>query len=130
MIALYGVVAGLVVMLAARGARRFQTSALRAVLFWLGGAFGVAFAVLSTAALRIPVQRSSPFRFREELTRYAALGAGVIFLLAVLAAALPIMLDALEGRSFASFVAARHVRATKSGFLTVISVLSMAGVGV
>ena len=81
-------------------------------------------------ALRIPVQRNSPFRIREELTRFSALGAGVVFLLAVLAAGLPIILDAVEGRGFVQFVGARHVRATKSGFLTVISVLSMAGVAV
>jgi lipoprotein-releasing system permease protein len=62
--------------------------------------------------------------------RFGALFTGVVFLLAVLAAGLPLMLDALERRSFVSYVGARHVRATKSGFLTVISVLSMAGVGV
>jgi lipoprotein-releasing system permease protein len=48
----------------------------------------------------------------------------------VLAATLPWLLDRLEGRSFISFVGARHVRATKSGFLTVISVLSICGVAV
>jgi lipoprotein-releasing system permease protein len=53
-----------------------------------------------------------------------------VFLVAVLVAGLPIVLDAIEARGFTSFVGARHVRATKSGFLTVISVLSMAGVAV
>ncbi len=53
--------------------------------------------------------------------------AGVLFLLIVLTALLPMLLDALENRSFSSFVGARHVRATKSGFLTVISILSMSG---
>jgi lipoprotein-releasing system permease protein len=126
----YALVAALVLMLLWRGAQRLKTSAVRGVLLWLGGAFGVAFAVLSTLALRIPVQRNSPFRIKEEAVRFAALGAGVVFLLAVLAAGLPIILDAVEARGFTSFVGARHVRATKSGFLTVISVLSMAGVGV
>jgi lipoprotein-releasing system permease protein len=130
MIGFYVLVAGLVIMLLIRGVRRFQKAPVRGVLFWLGGAFGAAFAVLTTLALRIPSTRNSPFRIKEEAVRFAALGSGVIFLLAVLAAALPMILDAVEGRSFSSFVAARHVRATKSGFLTVISVLSMAGVGV
>jgi lipoprotein-releasing system permease protein len=36
----------------------------------------------------------------------------------------------VEGRSFVPFIAARHVRSSKSGFLTVISILSILGVGV
>jgi lipoprotein-releasing system permease protein len=130
LIGLYVVAAALVVMLVVRGARRFSESPLRAGVWWLGGALGVAFSVLSTLAIRMPTQRSAPFRMKDELVRFGALGAGVFFLLAVLAALLPIILDALEGRSFTSFVGARHVRATKSGFLTVISVLSMSGVAV
>jgi lipoprotein-releasing system permease protein len=102
----------------------------RAILWFLGAGLGGVFAVLSVLAIRTPHQRGAPFRMREELVRFGALGAGVIFLLAVLAALLPLILDALERRSFTSFVGARHVRATKSGFLTVISILSMAGVGV
>ncbi|HEY8943539.1 MAG TPA: ABC transporter permease, partial [Polyangiaceae bacterium] len=38
------------------------------------------------------------------------------------------VLDRVERSGFVSFVAARHVRAHKSGFLTVISVLSISGV--
>src|SRR6185436_9627056 len=70
------------------------------------------------------------FSMKNQIIRFTALGTGVIFLLTVLAALLPLILDALERRGFESFVGARHVRATKSGFLTVISVLSMAGVAV
>src|SRR6185369_6965573 len=44
------------------------------------------------------------------------------------ALAIPYFLDFLERGGFVSFVGARHVRATKSGFLTVISVLSIVGV--
>lgn len=129
-IAFLVVVLALSAMLAVRGARRLEKSAARAVFWWLGTALGLVFALLSTLAARMPVQRSAPFNLREELVRFGALGAGVIFLLIVLSAVLPMILDALEGRSFTSFVGARHVRATKSGFLTVISVLSMAGVAV
>jgi len=91
---------------------------------------GVAFATLSALAARVPSQRGAPFRLREELMRFSALATGVVFFLAVLAAMLPMILDRLEFRGFVSFIGARHVRATKSGFLTVISVLSMAGVAV
>lgn len=118
-------------LLVVRGARRLSKSVPRALFWWFGGALGVAFAVLSTIAVRLPVTRgSAPIVLKNELIRFGALGTGVIFLLIALAALLPILLDALERRSFASYVGARHVRATKSGFLTVISVLSMAGVAV
>ncbi|MCK6586887.1 MAG: FtsX-like permease family protein [Polyangiaceae bacterium] len=102
----------------------------RAVAWWFGGVMGVAFAVLATLAARMPTGRATPFRLRDEVVRFSALGTGVIFLLFVLAALLPVILDRLEQRGFTPFVGARHVRATKSGFLTVISVLSMAGVAV
>ena len=130
MIGFYVLVAGFAAMLVVRGAQRVSAAPVRGVLLFLGAAFGAAFAVLATLALRIPVVRNSPFRIQEEAFRFAALGAGVVFLTAVLVALLPIILDAIEARSFSSFVGARHVRATKSGFLTVISVLSMLGVGV
>jgi lipoprotein-releasing system permease protein len=39
-------------------------------------------------------------------------------------------MDRMEGRTFVSFVATRHVRSQKSGFLTVISVLSICGVAI
>jgi lipoprotein-releasing system permease protein len=129
-IAFLVVVLALSAMLAVRGVRRLEKSVPRALFWWLGTALGLVFALLSTLSARMPVQRSAPFNWREELVRFGALGAGVFFLLIVLSAALPMILDALEGRSFTSFVGARHVRATKSGFLTVISVLSMAGVAV
>lgn len=102
----------------------------RAIAWWIGATMGVAFSVLATLTARMPVGRAAPFRLSDELIRFTALGTGVIFLLFVLGALLPIILDRLEGRGFTPFVGARHVRATKSGFLTVISVLSMAGVAV
>lgn len=120
---------------------------VRAALGVVGGLMGVAFAVLYAIArvlehharLRaqevlgasdpdsIPSQ-NLPFDFRDEIIRYSSLGAGVIFLIFFLAALMPLALDLLERAAFTPFVAARHVRATKSGFLTVISVLSILGV--
>jgi lipoprotein-releasing system permease protein len=119
----------------------------RVALGVVGGVMGAAFAVLYSIAqvleynarvraaeivgtddlASIP-SSSLPFNLFDEIMRYASLGAGVIFLVFVLAALMPLALDLLEGTSFVPFVAARHVRATKSGFLTVISVLSILGV--
>lgn len=130
-IALVAIVLLVSALLVLRGARRMKTSLPRASFWWLGGVLGVAFAFLSTRAAQLPVQRgSAPILLQHELIRIGALSSGVIFLLIALAALLPILLDALERRTFVSYVGARHVRATKSGFLTVISILSMAGVGV
>jgi lipoprotein-releasing system permease protein len=95
-----------------------------------GSIAGLAFVILSHFAARAPRERFAPFRLRDEIIGFSALGTGVIFLFLLLAAILPILLDALERRTFTSFVGARHVRATKSGFLTAISILSMMGVGV
>jgi lipoprotein-releasing system permease protein len=122
--------AGLVALLVLRAYQRARTSLARAALWALGALAGVAFGVLTTLASSLADRSAAPFRWQDELVRFGALGAGVVFLLAVLAAMLPILLDRLERRSFVSFVGARHVRATKSGFLTVISVLSMSGVAV
>jgi lipoprotein-releasing system permease protein len=55
---------------------------------------------------------------------------GMGFVIGFMALAVPFVLDRLQGRGFVMFVAARHVRASKSGFLTVISVLSILGVAV
>jgi lipoprotein-releasing system permease protein len=103
---------------------------VRAHFWWTGAELGVAFGVLTLLSALHPVAKNEPFRWGREIVHFGALLAGVPFMLACLAAVLPVVLDAFEGRSFSSFVGARHVRATKSGFLTVISVLSMAGVAV
>ncbi|MFO0755561.1 MAG: ABC transporter permease [Byssovorax sp.] len=123
-------VAALTLLLVLRGIRSFEKSAIKGILWLSGAAHGPAFAVLTLLAIRIPSQRGAPFKLNQELVRFGALGAAVIFLVAILLALLPIILDSLEKRSFTSFVGARHVRASKSGFLTVISVLSILGVAV
>ncbi len=132
----WAVVAGLVVALVARGLARVevgggqpkQRSAARMVLGALGALFGVAFAVLMTVSLRLVRAPNEPFDLVAEVIRYSALGTGVVFLGFVMAAAMPLGLDLLERTGFVALVGARHVRATKSGFLTVISVLSILGV--
>ncbi len=114
--------------LAMRG-KRLAGSA-RAVPWGMSAAIGVMFLVLTFRAQGLPVMKGTRYVLADEVVRFGALATGVVFLLAVLAALLPLLLNRLEGRGFLAFVSARHVRATKSGFLTVISVLSICGVAV
>src|SRR5579883_184562 len=88
----------------------------------------VAFAGLTAWTRFLPVLRGSAWSLKDTLVRAGAVLSGVIFVVLALGAMLPLLLDRLEGRTFSAFVAARHVRSQKSGFLTVISVLSICGV--
>lgn len=76
----------------------------------------------------LPNMRGTAWTLQDTIIRAAAILSSVAVIVVVLALLLPYMLDRLEGRRFTSFVAARHVRSQKSGFLTVISVLSICGV--
>ncbi|HVY49168.1 MAG TPA: ABC transporter permease [Minicystis sp.] len=112
-----------------RAVQRTRERFARGIVWWVATAVGLACAALTAMALRLPNEKNAPFVLKNEAIRAGALVSGVVFLVAFLAALLPMVLDALERRGFTSLVGARHVRASKSGFLTVISVLSMAGVG-
>jgi lipoprotein-releasing system permease protein len=100
------------------------------IYFVLANAVGIAFLVLVRIANALPVTKGSKVIMKHEITRASALLTGVVFLLFVLGALLPLILDTLERSGFARFVGARHIRATKSGFLTIISILSICGVAV
>jgi len=102
----------------------------RALVQFLGALFGLAFGGLTYWTTVLPVLRGSAWSLRDTVIRGAAIVSAVFFVLALIAAALPWLLDRLENRSFVSFVGARHVRSQKSGFLTVISVLSICGVAI
>lgn len=78
----------------------------------------------------LPTLRGSAWNIRDAAIRAGAIVSGVAVVIVMMALILPYMLDQLEGRRFTSFVAARHVRSQKSGFLTVISVLSICGVAI
>jgi lipoprotein-releasing system permease protein len=95
-----------------------------------GGAigFGLAHAALAWRASRLPAPHGSVFKIKDEVLRYGAAVTAVFFVVLGMIAILPWVFDRLEGRSFRSFVAMRHVRASKSGFLTIISILSICGV--
>jgi lipoprotein-releasing system permease protein len=78
----------------------------------------------------LPTLRGSAWNVRDALIRASAIVTGVFVVILIMALILPYMLDQLEGRRFTAFVAARHVRSQKSGFLTIISVLSICGVAI
>ena len=79
-------------------------------------------------AYTLPEPERVSFVLADQIVRVCAALFGTISVLTVMVLALPWVLDRLERQGFVNFVAARHVRADKSGFLTVISILSIAGV--
>jgi lipoprotein-releasing system permease protein len=81
-------------------------------------------------ALTLPVQRGSYFVLWHQLVRVGAALCATLFAVCSMGLALPFLFDRFERRGFVSFVAARHVRAGKSGFLTAISILSILGVAI
>lgn len=79
---------------------------------------------------RLPAARGSFFVLWHQLVRVGGALSATGFVLGSLSLALPWVLDRVEGRGFIPFTAARHVRSGKTGFLSIISTLSIAGVGV
>ncbi len=88
-------------------------------------ASGLGFAAFAGWTHFLPPLRGSAWSLRDTLVRIGAVATGVILVVATAIALLPWALDRLEGGTFSSYVAARHVRAQKSGFLTLISGLSI-----
>jgi lipoprotein-releasing system permease protein len=89
-----------------------------------------AFAIFGFWAIRLPTPRGTYFVLWHQIVRVTAVLTGMGFILGAMALLIPRAFDRFEGQSFVPFIAARHVRSQKSGFLTVISVLSIAGVAV
>src|SRR5689334_8790263 len=85
---------------------------------------------LGVWAYSLPEPERVSFVLAHQIIRVGAALFGTLAMLSVMSLSLPWALDRLERRGFVSFVAARHVRASKSGFLTVISILSIAGVAI
>ncbi len=86
---------------------------------------GALFLGLSFWTEKLPKMSGAAWTLRDMLVRAGAILAGVLFMVGTVIALLPWLLDVLERRSFSSYIAARHVRAKKSGFLTLISGLSI-----
>ena len=97
----------------------------RGVLQSVCAAFGGAFVGFTYWTERLPVLRGSAWTVRDALVRASAIGAGVLFLVGTVVALLPWVLDRMEAGPLPTYIAARHVRAKKSGFLTLISGLSI-----
>jgi lipoprotein-releasing system permease protein len=92
------------------------------------GVFFVGFIGLAVWTGLLPQQKGTAFVLWHQIVRVGSVVCGMGTVVGLLALAVPYALDAFERGGFIGFVGARHVRATKSGFLTVISVLSIVGV--
>jgi lipoprotein-releasing system permease protein len=103
--------------------RRKETT--RGVLQSICSGLGVLFVGFTFWTERLPALRGAAWTPRDALVRAGAIATGVLFLVGTVVALLPWWLDRLERGSFATYVAARHVRTKKSGFLTLISGLSI-----
>ncbi|HEY8073610.1 MAG TPA: hypothetical protein VIF62_05865, partial [Labilithrix sp.] len=106
----------------------FASKSVKSFLRLTFGILAVLFVGLIVWVENLPTLRGSAWSIKDTAIRASAILTGVAGVVLVLALLLPFVLDRLEGRRFTSFVAARHVRAQKSGFLTIISVLSICGV--
>jgi lipoprotein-releasing system permease protein len=102
----------------------------RALLLWFTLANLALVAGLGAWAVNLPDPKGTYFVLWHQIVRVGAVLSGAGFLVGFMALAVPVVLDRFEGRSFVPFIAARHVRSSKSGFLTIISVLSVLGVAV
>jgi lipoprotein-releasing system permease protein len=129
-----GVAAGLLLLallvlvsrLLARRAQPGRQRVLVVLTSW-SVALGVA---LGVWAYLLPEPERVSFVLTDQIVRVGAALFGTLSTLSLMSLSLPWALDRLERQGFVSFVAARHVRASKSGFLTVISILSIAGVAI
>jgi lipoprotein-releasing system permease protein len=123
---LAALLAGAMAFLLIRAARDLgRRHTIRGVLELLGAVFGGLFVWFARWTTRLPELRGPAWNLRDALVRSGAIVAGVLFLVATAVAFVPWCLDRLESGSFSLYVAARHVRAKKSGFLTLISGLSI-----
>jgi lipoprotein-releasing system permease protein len=127
-IAVIAAVVLIVVWALIRGLRRLGRAGRRSLLLGVTGLCLVGTLALGAWAGSLPEPKGTYFVLWHQVVRVGAALSATFFVVGFMALALPLALDRVEGRSFVNFVAARHVRATKSGFLTVISMLSIAGV--
>jgi lipoprotein-releasing system permease protein len=111
-------------------ARRVGPRLWRWLLRIFTGLMLVGFVGLGVWTRVLPEAKGTVFVLWHQLVRVGTVLCGMGLVVGISALAVPFVLDALERGGFTWFVSARHVRATKSGFLTVISVLSILGVAV
>jgi lipoprotein-releasing system permease protein len=107
---------------------RVSRGRIRTVIWILTGTCLFGAIGLGTWALSLPEGRATYFELWHQVVRVGVVLCGMGLVLGGTALALPRMLDLFEGGNFVGFVAARHVRSSRSGSLTVISILSVVGV--
>jgi len=110
--------------------RRALRKGGKTLLRWITALSFVLLVGLGGWVKRLPEPRGASFILWHQIVRVGAALSGTAFVVCFMVLAVPWLMDRFEGRGFVAFVAARHVRAQKSGFLTVISLLSISGVGV
>lgn len=86
------------------------------------------FVALGTWSHFLKDGKGTPFSVSAQAVHVGTVISAMGLVVGLSAIGVPYFLDALERGGFVWFVGARHVRSTKSGFLTVISVLSIVGV--
>lgn len=117
---------GAFLFLAWRAAHDFgRRETTRGVLQSLCAVMGILFVGFTFWTLRLPELRGSAWTLRDAAVRAGAIVTGIVFVIGTVVALVPWTLDRLEHGTFTTYVAARHVRAKKSGFLTLISGLSI-----
>jgi lipoprotein-releasing system permease protein len=107
---------------------RIGRSGRRNLLTFLTGTCLLAAAGFSFASIKLPEPVGTYFVLWHQVVRVCAAVFSTLFVIGGMALALPWALNRVEASGVVGFVSARHIRASKSGFLTVISVLSILGV--
>jgi lipoprotein-releasing system permease protein len=108
--------------------RRFGPGGARSVFWGIAILSLIGLLGFGTWCALLPVAHGTYFVLWHQLVRVGAALSAMFFVIGVMLLAVPYFLNIFENRGFVAYVAARHVRAHKSGFLTVISFLSIAGV--
>lgn len=105
-----------------KGRRHLLTAG---TLFFFVGAVG-----FSTWSFTLPEPVGTYFVLWHQVVRVCAAAFTTLFIITAMGLGVPLALNRIEAGSAVGFIAARHVRASKSGFLTIISILSIFGVAV
>jgi len=108
--------------------RRLRIAGMRGVLVALAVFLGLGALGFGVWTQYLPEPKGSYFVLWHQLVRVGAAVFTTLFILVGVLLFIPWMFSRLERRGATLFVAVRHVRAKKSGFLTVISWLSILGV--
>jgi lipoprotein-releasing system permease protein len=127
-IAAMAIAVALIIWLLVAIMRRIGRTWRRGLLFGFTGLCLIGTATLGTWSVRLPEPGGSYFVLWHQIVRVGAALSATGFVVGLIFVALPLVLNRLERWRFVSFIAVRHVRSQKSGFLTVISILSIAGV--